>query len=114
MMPSTGKIHENAMMHRENGEIEFNLNSNEEVKNMKFMTAHCIFAHAGPRLTIETGRKMGYKVKAVSKTCIDFGKAKVTQKRLKREKNLKNQRRSRNHLHKSGRSGKKCESYANY
>ena len=28
---------------------------------------------------------MGYNVKAINKTCMDCGKAKVTQKRLKRE-----------------------------
>ena len=85
MIPSTGKPHENAMVHRESKELEFNLNSGEKLKSMKFMTAHRIFAHAGPRLTIETARNMGYKVKAINKCCIDCGKAKITQKRLKRE-----------------------------
>ena len=54
---------------------------------MAFMKAHQILGHAGPKLTIETSRALGYKVRMKDKKCRFCGKAKSKQKNLKKKTN---------------------------
>ena len=78
MMPIDSVHHEHAM-----------LNEESHLKPMSFMKAHYMLGHPGPRLTVSTAKKLGYKVKLSNRKCNHCGLAKSTKKDInKRCKNI--------------------------
>ena len=71
MVPIDNVHHKLAMINNETG-----------LSNMSFSRAHQILGHAGPRITIDTMKELGYKVKSSNKKCRHCGKAKSTQKNI--------------------------------
>ena len=90
MIPVKNAIHETAMVSLDRSQkIKIEpaeiIPTERKLKQMSFMKAHQILGHAGPKLTIETSRALGYKVRMKDKKCRFCGKAKSKQKNLKKK-----------------------------
>ena len=74
------KPKENIKMKKNNDEEMYGENSNP----IGLMKTHRLLGHAGPQITISTIRRLGYRMKHSHKKYKDFGKAKISQKKLNR------------------------------
>ena len=71
MVPIDFVHHEHAM-----------LNEESHLKPMSFMNAHYMLGHPGPRLTVNTAKKLGYRVKLSNQKCNHCGMAKSTKRNI--------------------------------